>query len=378
MSETATASASAPPKVAGAIPLSAERADPARVAHLFEPYRLSDALTLRNRILLAPCTRNCAEPGAVPTVGAASYYAERASAGLLITEATMIRADTQGYRDTPGIWSAGQIDGWRRVTEAVHRRDGMIFVQLWHLGRLSHPYYTGRDPSAPSVVTISGPLRQTRGIALEHVLPRALEASEIPQLVEDYAHCAANAAKAGFDGVEIHAANGYLPDQFLRQHTNRRTDAWGGSAKRRARFALEVVDACSAVVGAGRVGIRLSPAAYFGQMEYVAGDNDGYLWLLRELERRPIAYVHNGIIDDRETYAYLEGSSGAFLRRHYRGTLVGNGAYGPNLAADAIAAKAFDLIAFGRLFIANPDLVERVRGGLELHDYARPLLDLMR
>jgi N-ethylmaleimide reductase len=132
------------------------------------------------------------------------------------------------------------------------------------------------------------------------------------------------------------------------------------------------------VVGAGRVGIRLSPAAYFGQMEYVAGDNDGYLWLLRELERRPIAYVHNGIIDDRETYAYLEGSSGAFLRRHYRGTLVGNGAYGPNLAADAIAAKAFDLIAFGRLFIANPDLVERVRGGLELHDYARPLLDLMR
>ena len=355
-----------------------EPVDPSAIAALFEPYRLNSALALKNRILVGPCTRCCALPGLVPTPGAADYYAARAAAGLLITEATLIRADCQGYRDTPGIWSPAQVVAWAAVTARVHASDGLIFSQLWHLGRLAHPHYTGVQPYAPSAVPTEGLIRSTRSVPLHHVSPRALEAAEIHALIEDYAACATNARDAGFDGVEIHGANGYLVDQFLRQLTNKRDDDWGGTPAKRARFAIEIVDAVAARIGAERIGVRLSPAAYFGLMEREPGDEEAYIILLEALARRGIAYVHNGIIEDTIAYDYLRGSSGDFLRRHWHGTLISNGGYGPVEAAAAIGVGRFDLIAFGRLFIANPDLVQRLRAGAGLRPYSRELLDGLR
>jgi 2,4-dienoyl-CoA reductase-like NADH-dependent reductase (Old Yellow Enzyme family) len=263
------------------------------------------------------------------------------------------------------------------VTDAVHRRGGTIFSQLWHLGRLSHPHYSGVDPVGPSVVPTEGLIRSTRSTPLYHVNPRELSAAEVRGLVDDYAQCAANAREAGFDGIEIHAGNGYLPEQFLRQLTNKRTDEWGGSAEKRARFPLALVDAIAERIGPERVGIRLSPAAYFGLMSHTSGDEEAYVCLLEALNGRGIAYVHTGIIEDAIAYDYLGGTSTHFLRRHYRGTLISNGGYGPLEAADAIAAGAFDVIAFGRLFIANADLVRRIREGAGLNSYSREVLDTL-
>ena len=313
-------------------PLRQETPAGADLSILFEPFQMGD-LRLKNRVVLAPCTRNCAEPGLVVTAGAADYYAERASAGLVITEATLIRADCQGYRDTPGIYSPEQVAAWRRVTDAVHARDGLVFSQLWHVGRLSHPYYSGVAPVGPSRVRTQGKMRQTRGVDLYHVWPRALEAGEIPGVIEDFAIAARNARDAGFDGVEIHAANGYLPDQFLRQTTNKRDDEWGGDPERRARFTTEVVDAVAAEVGANRVGLRLSPAAYFGFMKYNPGDTEGYIHLIEAMNGRGLAYLHVGVIDDFVSYDYLDGRTSQFIRRHYDGTLMGNGGYDAATAA---------------------------------------------
>lgn len=350
---------------------------PADIAVLFQSHVLG-ALELKNRIVLAPCTRNCADAGLVPTRGAIDYYRERAEAGLLITEATLIRADCQGYRDTPGIYSGEQVAAWRRVTEAVHSTGGLIFSQLWHVGRLAHPYYCGTDPVCPSRVPTEGKVHQTQGLDLDHVWPRALGLKEIPEIVNDFAIAARNAKSAGFDGVEIHGANGYLVDQFLRQTTNQRDDEYGGDAERRARFALEVVDAVSAEFGNNRVGLRLSPAAYFGLMEYVPGDTDGYVHLINELNKRDLAYLHVGIHEDVKPYDYLEGRPSQFLRRHYDGTLIGNGGYDAQTAADEISEGAIDLVSFGKPFIANPDLVSRLHKGKPLLPYRRDMLDALR
>ena len=347
------------------------------IANLFEPYRLNDSLQLKNRIVLAPCTRCRAVEGLVPTAGAADYYAARADAGLLITEATLVRADTQGYRDTPGIWSPAQIAGWACVTERVHKSGGLIFSQLWHLGRLSHPHYSGVDPVCPSSVPTEGMIRSTRSTPLYHVRPRELTAADVAGLIDDFTQCAVNARAAGFDGIEIHAGNGYLPEQFLRQLTNKRSDEWGGSARNRARFPLALVDAIATRIGPERVGIRLSPAAYFGLMSNTPGDEDGYAVLLEELNSRNIAYVHTGIIEDAIPYNYLGGTSTAFLRRYWTGTLMSNGGYGPRESAQAIAGREFDLISFGRLFIANADLVARLHSGTGLKPYAREILDTL-
>lgn len=350
------------------------RKTPGYLSALFQPFGLHD-LKLKNRIVLAPCTRNCAEPGLVPTKGAIDYYRARADAGLLITEATLIRADCQGYRDTPGIYSDEQVQAWRRVTDAVHDAGGMIFSQLWHVGRLAHPYYCGTDPVCPSRVPTEGKVHQTQGVELEHVWPRALERAEIAEIIDDFATAARNAHAAGFDGVEIHGANGYLVDQFLRQTTNQREDSYGGDPERRARFAIEVVDAVAAQIGGTRVGLRLSPAAYFGLMDYVPGDTEGYIHLIRQMNQRSLAYLHVGIHEDEEAYDYLGGRPSQFLRRHYDGTLIGNGGYDAPTAAKEITAGAIDLVSFGKSFIANPDLVGRVRAGLPLQPYRREMLD---
>lgn len=341
---------------------------------LFEPYRLPGGRRLKNRILLSPCSRGKAAPDLTPSPGSAAYYAARATAGLVITEATVIDRRAQGFARTPGIFRDGHVARWAEVVEAVHRVDGLVFCQLWHTGRMGHSHWTGETPLAPSAVLDPAARRASAGLALYHQEPLAMREADIADAIAMYATAATNARHAGFDGIEIHAANGYLPEQFLRRHTNRRTDSWGGSPENRARFALAVVDACAAVFGAENVGIRLSPAAYFSEMRWREGDNEAYLALLAELHKRPIAYVHTGIVDD-DPVPYLDGTSSAWLRRHWRGTLIGNGGYTPDAAAAHIAAGGFDLIAFGRDFIANADLVERVAARAPLRPYSRELLD---
>lgn len=340
---------------------------------LGQRFRLSHDFTLNNRILMAPMTRCMAGPGLVVVPASAPYYARRAEAGLIITEATIIRPDGQGYPDTPGICSEAQIEGWRAVTQAVHDAGGRIFLQLWHVGRVSHPIYLdGELPIAPSAVKPEG--KVSRQENLEFVTPRALALDEIPKIAADYGQAAANAVRAGFDGVEIHGANGYLIDQFLHHRTNRRDDAYGGSPASNSRFALEVMDAVIAQAGAGRTGIRLSPGAY----HYMKGHPDDaavFQYLLKEIERRRLAYVHLGIFDDGMTFEELGGQQAStFLRAHYDGTLVGCGSYSPEAAATAIRAGRFDLIAMGRPFIANPDLVARVHGGFSLRPYDGKML----
>ena len=331
---------------------------------LLVPYRLNSSLSLTNRIVMAPMTRSMADPDLVPTPEMASYYARRADAGLIISEATLIREDTQGYPNTPGIFTDGQINGWRRVTRAVHSKGGRIFLQLFHAGRVSHPFYlNGALPIAPSAVPLSGRVPRTR--ELEYSTPRALDFEEIPALVASFVRSARNAMAAGFDGVEIHAANGYLVDQFLHWDTNRRTDAYGGSAERMARFALEVIDAVSGEVGSGRLGVRLSPVAHVN-IEPYPEDADVFTYLLRELNERALAYIHGGILDDTIEFDFLGGSVSSFLRNHYDGHLVGSGGYTPETASRAIGRGCFDLVAIGRPFLANPDLVRRIRWGRPL------------
>ena len=339
---------------------------------LLEPYVLSGSLTLNNTIVMAPMTRSMAADNLSPTEEMAAYYERRAGAGLIVTEATIVRPDGQGYPNTPGIYNEDQVAGWRRVTQAVHSRGGRIFLQLWHVGRVSHPVFLdGSLPIAPSPVPLSGAVPR-RG-ELRYGTPRGLAIDEIPPLVDAFARGAANALDAGFDGVEIHGANGYLIDQFLHHHTNRRKDGYGGSPERMARFALEVVDAVVQAVGRDRTGIRLSPGAYMN-MEPQPADAEVFRVLLGELNKRRLAYVHVGIFDDSMTFDYLGGSASSFIRQHYSGTLIGNGGYTPERAERAIAEGGFNLIAIGRPFIANPDLVDKVRRGTPLATYEPSML----
>lgn len=345
---------------------------PAAVAPLFTPLELADGLTLPNRIVMAPMTRCMAGDGLVPTQAMADYYARRAEAGLIVTEGTIVRPDGQGYPNTPGLFTEAQVAGWRRVTEAVHQAGGRIFCQLWHVGRVSHPtYLDGALPIAPSAVPLEGKVPRTD---LTYTTPRALALEEIPEVVAAYGSAAANAKVAGFDGVEIHGANGYLIDQFLHHHTNRRDDTYGGDPARMVRFCLEVVDAVAAAMGASRTGIRLSPAAYHF-MEAEARDVAVFDHLLAELAGRDLAYLHAGIAGHDWTYDYLkEGTVAAYLRAHYPGRLVACGGFTPATAAAAVAAGEADLAAIGRPFIANPDLVARIRDGRELAAYHERML----
>ncbi len=340
---------------------------------LLQPYRLSPDLTLANRILMAPMTRSMASPDLAPTAATTSYYARRADVGLIISEGVVIRPDGQGYRRTPGLWTEAQVAGWRGVVERVHEAGGRIFAQLWHVGRVSHPSFLGGAmPVAPSAVPLEG--RVPRTASLVYGRPRALETDEVVGLVDGFVLAAQRAQRVGFDGVEIHGANGYLIDQFLHHHTNRRQDDWGGTPEKMARFALEVVDAVATVVGAGRLGLRLSPGSYT-HLEGDPRDARVFRHLLGELEARGLAYLHMGVFDDTQRFPELDGSGASeFLRAHYRGTLVGNGGYTPETAKDAIEAGRFDLVAFGRALVANPDLVARLRAREPLRPYESEML----
>ena len=326
---------------------------------LFQPFELGP-LTLGNRIVMAPMTRNRAGAGDVPHALNAEYYAQRASAGLIITEASQISPQGKGYPGTPGIYSAEQIAGWRLVTDAVHKRGSRIFLQLWHVGRISHPSLQqhGEQPVAPSALTPAGNAMTATG-PQPYAAPRALTLDEIPGIVAAYRQAAINAKEAGFDGVEVHGANGYLLDQFLRDGTNQRQDAYGGPVENRARLLLEVVGVVSAVFGAARVGVRLSPINPFNDIR----DSDPqatFDYVATQLGSRGLAYLH----------VYQAGTD-PFDWRQFRqafgGTFMVNGGYDRAKAEAAIAGGAADLVAFGSPYIANPDLVERLQQNVPLN-----------
>ncbi len=340
--------------------------------NLFTPFALNSTITLNNRILMAPLTRCMADEELIPTQAMVDYYARRADAGLIISEAILIRADGQGYPNTPGLFNEKQIEGWRKVTDAVHSEGGKIFAQLWHTGRVAHPHFTQQaDVLAPSAVSVDGTVPRMR--ELKYQLPKAVTHSDIEKLVEDFAQAADNAVAAGFDGVEIHGANGYIIDQFLHHESNVRSDEYGGSPENMSRFALEVMDAVISRVGNERTGLRLSPGAYVN-IGTDSRDRDVSDYLLAELEKRDLAFLHIGIFDDSMEFDYLGGQASSYVRNHYSKTLVGVGSYSAETASEAINANKFDLIAIGRPFIANPDYVSRVREKEELVEYSDEML----
>ena len=345
---------------------------------LFEPARLG-ALALSHRVVLAPLTRlRSAQPGDIPTALNAEYYAQRASqGGLLITEATDISDDARGYPGAPGVHSPAQIAGWRGVTDAVHAKGGLIVNQIWHCGRISHSTMRtdGSVPVAPSAIAAPGGHVNVRGESVAFETPRALEIGEIAGIVAQFRQAAVNAKDAGFDGVEVHGANGYLLDQFLRDGSNQRSDRYGGSFENRARFLLEVIDAVAGVYGAERVGVRLSPWGSFNGME----DSDtGALFdhVVAALATRGLAYLH--LVEPRadqgsDVNALNADAPDAASRfkRIFGGPVIAAGGFTRETGAEAVAAGNADAIAYGRLFIANPDLPERFRQGAALNRHDR-------
>ena len=325
---------------------------------LFDPVQIG-AWRLPNRIVMAPLTRCRASSGRVPNDLMREYYVQRASAGLIISEATAVSPMGVGYPDTPGIWSDEQVGGWKKITEAVHGAGGRILIQLWHVGRISDPFYLdGQPPVAPSAIAAEGHVNLLRP-KRAFVTPRALEREEIPGIVDAYRLGAENAKASGFDGVEIHGANGYLLDQFLQDKTNRRTDDYGGPVENRARLMLEVADACIAVWGADRVGMHLAPRGDVHSM----GDSDPaatFGHVARELGKRKIAFLctreHLG--PDRLSPR---------LKEIFGGPLIANENFDLESAQRVIADGEADAVAFGRMFIANPDLPERFASGAPLN-----------
>ena len=333
---------------------------------LFSPLRLG-AIELPNRIVMSSLTRNRAGEGNVPTDLVVEYYRQRASAGLILTEASPICPEAHGYPRTPGIHTAEQMAGWKTVTAAVHAAGGRIAIQLWHVGRISHPDLQpgGATPVAPSALCPVGQVMTFKGMQ-EYVTPRALEAAELPALVASYVEAAKNAMAAGFDGVEIHAGNGYLIDQFLRSSTNRRSDAYGGSKQNRARLLLEVLAGVCAAIGNGRVGVRLSPVTPFNDISD-ANPQETFDYVVGELNRFDLAFLD-----------ILQGTGGAApeqwlpfdyarLRAIYKGNLILNNGYDFATGQAAVQSGAADAIAYGRALLANPDLVERFRHGAPLN-----------
>jgi N-ethylmaleimide reductase len=336
---------------------------------LFDPCRIGD-IELANRIVMAPLTRNRAV-GQQPNALMATYYRQRANpasgAGLIVSEATQVSAQGQGYLDTPGIYSAAQVAGWRAVTDAVHAEGGRIVVQLWHVGRISH---VSLQPGG--VAPVSSTARPARGKTftaagfVDCSAPRALRTDELPGIVEQYRHAAQNAIAAGFDGVEVHAANGYLIDQFLRDSINDRSDAYGGSIENRARLLVEVMTAVAAEIGGGRTGVRLSPVTPVNDAGQDSQAQALFEYAVQQLAPLGLAFIH-----------VIEGQTGgprdvapfdyAALRRHFRGAWMVNNGYTRGMALDAVASGAADLVAFGKPFIGNPDLGRRLLDGAALN-----------
>lgn len=326
---------------------------------LFDPVQLG-AVALSNRIVMAPLTRMRASPGRVPNELMRTYYCQRASAGLILSEATSVSPQGVGYASTPGIWNTAQVEGWQKITQSVHAKGGKIFLQLWHVGRVSDPeHLNGEIPVAPSAIACEGHVSLLRP-KRDYVVPRALRTEELPGIVADFALGARNARLAGFDGVEVHAANGYLIDQFLQDGTNKRCDAYGGSVQNRARLLLEIVDECVGIWGAGRVGVHLSPG---GGAHAISDTNPRLIFshVARELGQRELAFLFI-----RE--AVDGGSHTQELRRLFGGPVIVNEAYDVAMAQRTLADGQAEAVSFGKAFIANPDLVARLQADAILNE----------
>ena len=339
---------------------------------LFSPLQLG-ALQLPNRIIMAPLTRMRAGANSVPTPLNAKYYAQRASAGVIISEGTAVSPDAHGYPSDPGIYTAEQIAGWRVVTDAVHERGGRIIIQIAHNGRNSHSSLRpdGSVPVAPSAIVGNIPALTRDFQQVKAETPRALEAAEIPVIVDTFRRAALNAIEAGFDGVELQGANSHLIEQFLEDGTNTRSDKYGGSQENRARFLLEIVAEISAAIGADRLGVRLSPFGQYGGI-HDSKPRELFMFVIKELNERQLAYLHLieargseiGLTDELHENAV---NNAVLFRSVFNGPLLSAAAYSPDSAAVAIEQKHADAIVFGRLFIANPDLVERIKGSNPLN-----------
>jgi N-ethylmaleimide reductase len=321
---------------------------------LFRPWRLGN-VDLANRVVMAPMTRSRAIDGNVPNPLAATYYAQRASAGLIISEATQVSPQGVGYIRTPGIHSADQVAGWTVITDAVHRAGSKIFLQLWHVGRISHPdFHGGELPVAPSAIAAQGQVFTAKGLQ-PMVTPRALNVAELPGIVDQFRRAAENARAAGFDGVELHGANGYLLDQFLRDGTNKRTDAYGGPVENRARLPLEVTKAVIEIWGTERVGYRISPNGAFNSMSD-SNPAETFSYMTEQLSKLGIVYLH--VVDPLADGGRRVSS---LLRKKFERTYIVNGGFDAASADAAIGSGEADLVAFGLPFIANPDLPRRYR-----------------
>jgi N-ethylmaleimide reductase len=345
---------------------------------LFDPIRFGD-IAAANRIVMAPLTRDRAGPGRTPTPMMATYYEQRASAGLIVSEGTQISAEGQGYLDTPGIYCAEQIAGWRHVTDAVHSRGGKIVAQLWHVGRISHVSLlpAGLVPVSSTTRRANGKTFTAQGF--EQVSdPRALRTDELPRVVADYARAAHNAVEAGFDGVEVHGANGYLLEQFMRDSINDRTDAYGGSRENRARFVVEVMSAIAAEIGAGRTGLRLSPVTPANDAPLDSEPQAMFNLVVERLAPLKLAFIHvvegaTGGPRDVAPFDYAALRSRFKQGNEYGAWIVNNG-YTRAMALDAVAGGAADMVAFGKAFISNPDLVRRLRDDAPLSALVRETL----
>jgi N-ethylmaleimide reductase len=332
---------------------------------IFQPTKVG-ALKISNRIVMAPLTRNRAGTGLVPSKFAAEYYAQRATAGLIVSEATQISAQAQGYSDTPGCYSDAQVDGWKKVTAAVHAKGGKIVVQLWHTGRVSHTCFQpdGAAPVAPSAIRANTQTFIAGKGFVDVSMPRALDLAEIPGIVRDFRFAAGRAIEAGFDGVELHGAHGYLLDAFLRDGSNHRTDAYGGSIENRSRLLVEVATAVAAQIGADRLGVRLSPVSPANDSK---DSNPQALFdkVVELLNPLGLAFIHvvegaTGAARDYLPFDY------AALRDRFDGAWMVNNGYDRAMAIDAISSGRADLVSFGRAFISNPDLVARLRDDVAL------------
>ncbi|MFZ6720205.1 alkene reductase [Undibacterium sp. Ji49W] len=329
---------------------------------LFNPLQ-TGSVSLPNRILMAPLTRARADAGHMPNALMAEYYSQRASAGLIITECTMVAENTSAFYAEPGIYNAEQIAAWKVVTDAVHAKGGKIFMQIWHAGRAAVPAFNnGIENVGPSAIAIDSEVQTPNG-KIPNAVPRELRLDEIPALVAAYAQGAKNAIAAGFDGVEVHGANGYLIDEFLRDSANQRTDSYGGSIENRARFLFEVLTAVNAAIGSDKVGLRLSPLNSYNSMK----DSDPLAlisYLTTRLNDFKLAYLH---VMRADFFQAQTGDVMTVARENYKGVLVGNMGYKADEASQAISSGKLDAIAFGTSFLANPDLPERIKQGAELN-----------
>ena len=329
---------------------------------LFEPLR-AGAFTLNNRMLMAPLTRARADVGHMPNALMAEYYGQRASAGLVITECTMIAENTSAFVNEPGIYNAAQIEAWKATTQAVHAKGGKVFMQIWHAGRAAHPAMNGGEAVvSSSAIGLTGEALTPEG-QLPNAVPHALTETEISAIVQSFAQAAKNAVAAGFDGVEVHGANGYLIDQFLRDGANQRSDAYGGTMDKRSRFLFEVLTAVCTAIGSDRVGLRLSPLNSYNDMK----DSDPQAWtafLAEHLNRFNLAYLH---VMRADFFGVQMADVMPVARAHYKGVLVGNMGYSSEEAESAIQAGLLDAVAFGTAFVANPDLPARVKAGAPLN-----------